>query len=53
MAPGDRCPHPAPGHRSQSLFRLELYRDQTGPVTLEVEDDTGAKQETRMLTVVS
>lgn len=43
-----------PAIAANPYFALSFIADQTGPVTLEVEDDTGAKlKETRMLTVVS
>ena len=43
-----------PAIAANPYFALSFIADQTGPVTLEVEDDKGAKlEETRMLTVVS
>ena len=42
-----------PAIAANPYFALSFIADQTGPVTLEVEDDRGAKlTESRMLTVV-
>jgi sulfur-oxidizing protein SoxZ len=42
-----------PAIAANPYFALSFIADQTGPVTIEVEDDRGATlRETRMLTVV-